>query len=334
MELQVQNTVVFASLHLQTCLQDWDMDEELNLATTTDQYFQDEKISDVFHWHYTRIVRKNLCKKDELPIPLPMEKDGLHKESNVQSNLWLMVDPNLACPIGYPKVEQSTSFPVQPNPLSTATAAECPPQPSQVYPNTDDLDTDVSSSSELMFTEDEDTSSVDIPISRKVEANPKRKNPANEDLKKNPAKPLSKKMQCLLQSSGSRKGWPRPPINYCILIALALKNSKNDSLNVQQIYNFTREHFPFFQTAPDGWKNTIRHNLCFSNSFEKTSHFVSSGRNRKSCLWRLTPEGRRKLHEEIEAFPQEVLAIIQRSMNEPSTRDGGVVVCFLVGGNS
>uniref|UniRef100_H3BDD2 Forkhead box R2 n=1 Tax=Latimeria chalumnae TaxID=7897 RepID=H3BDD2_LATCH len=304
MELQVQNTVVFASLHLQTCLQDWDMDEELNLATTTDQYFQgkeDEKI---------RLYGRTCARRMSSPFHSPWKKmyTGLHKESNVQSNLWLMVDPNLACPIGYPKVEQSTSFPVQPNPLSTATAAECPPQPSQVYPNTDDLDTDVSSSISN-FSDD----------CRKVEANPKRKNPANEDLKKNPAKPLSKKMQCLLQSSGSRKGWPRPPINYCILIALALKNSKNDSLNVQQIYNFTncREHFPFFQTAPDGWKNTIRHNLCFSNSFEKTSHFVSSGRNRKSCLWRLTPEGRRKLHEEIEAFPQEVLAIIQRSMNEP-----------------
>lgn len=37
--------------------------------------------------------------------------------------------------------------------------------------------------------------------------------------------------------------WPRPPVNYCILIALALKSSHSGSLKVQQIYHFTRsEH--------------------------------------------------------------------------------------------
>lgn len=34
--------------------------------------------------------------------------------------------------------------------------------------------------------------------------------------------------------------WPRPPVNYCILIALALKSSLTGSLKVQQIYHFTR----------------------------------------------------------------------------------------------
>lgn len=35
-------------------------------------------------------------------------------------------------------------------------------------------------------------------------------------------------------------GWPRPPLNYCILITLALGNSTSGSLTVQQIYHFTR----------------------------------------------------------------------------------------------
>ncbi|KAL6043292.1 hypothetical protein STEG23_022079 [Scotinomys teguina] len=63
--------------------------------------------------------------------------------------------------------------------------------------------------------------------------------------------------------------WSRPPLNYFHLIALALRNSPSCGLNVQQIYNFMREHFPYFRTAPEGWKNTIRHNLCFRDSFEK-----------------------------------------------------------------
>lgn len=37
--------------------------------------------------------------------------------------------------------------------------------------------------------------------------------------------------------------WPRPPVNYCILISLALKSSLTGSLKVQQIYSFTRSGF-------------------------------------------------------------------------------------------
>lgn len=35
-------------------------------------------------------------------------------------------------------------------------------------------------------------------------------------------------------------GWPRPPLNYCILISLALSSSVDSSLTVQEIYKFTR----------------------------------------------------------------------------------------------
>ncbi|KFV01000.1 Forkhead box protein N5, partial [Tauraco erythrolophus] len=111
--------------------------------------------------------------------------------------------------------------------------------------------------------------------------------------------------------------WPRPPLNYCVLITLALCNSASGSLTVQQIYQFTRQHFPFFQTAPKGWKNTIRHNLCFSSCFEKTTGFVCGEGTRKSCLWKVTPEGRRKFREEAQALPKEALDLVRQSMSEP-----------------
>ncbi|XP_066837298.1 forkhead box protein R1 [Anser cygnoides] len=104
-------------------------------------------------------------------------------------------------------------------------------------------------------------------------------------------------------------GWPRPPLNYSILITLALCNSTNGSLTVQQIYQFTRQHFPFFQTAPAGWKNTIRHNLCFSSSFEKTTCFVCRNGNHKSQLWKLTPKGHQKFHEPL--VPKEALDLVR-----------------------
>ncbi|XP_061660129.1 forkhead box protein R1 isoform X2 [Syngnathoides biaculeatus] len=111
--------------------------------------------------------------------------------------------------------------------------------------------------------------------------------------------------------------WPRPPVNYCILIALALKSSHNGSLRVQQIYSFTREHFPFFQTAPDGWKNTIRHNLCFNTSFRKTCNQMRRDGKRKSCFWHLTQDGRRRLKAEICMLSEESLKQLERSMSFP-----------------
>ncbi|XP_024863955.1 forkhead box protein R1 isoform X2 [Kryptolebias marmoratus] len=109
--------------------------------------------------------------------------------------------------------------------------------------------------------------------------------------------------------------WPRPPVNYFILIALALKSSQTGSLKVQQIYNFTREHFPFFQTAPDGWKNTIRHNLCFNSSFRKTCNQQWRDGKRKSCFWHLTLDGHRRLQDELRMLTGETLKLLERSMS-------------------
>uniref|UniRef100_A0A8C6XU38 Forkhead box R2 n=1 Tax=Naja naja TaxID=35670 RepID=A0A8C6XU38_NAJNA len=112
----------------------------------------------------------------------------------------------------------------------------------------------------------------------------------------------AKRIQSRSRKLRAQGGWPRPPLNYCILISLALSSSVDSSLTVQEIYNFTRHHFPFFRTAPEGWKNTVRHNLCFSSSFEKTTDFVCLEGNRKSRLWKLTTEGRRKFQEEAQAL--------------------------------
>ncbi|XP_054448353.1 forkhead box protein R1 [Pteronotus mesoamericanus] len=124
-----------------------------------------------------------------------------------------------------------------------------------------------------------------------------------------------------LRQGNSQEGrlWSRPPLNYFHLIALALRNSSPCGLNVQQIYSFTRQHFPFFRTAPEGWKNTIRHNLCFRDSFEKVPVSMQGGASPwpRSCLWKLTEDGHRRFEEEARALASTQLESIQQCMSQP-----------------
>uniref|UniRef100_A0A8C6JEZ5 Uncharacterized protein n=1 Tax=Melopsittacus undulatus TaxID=13146 RepID=A0A8C6JEZ5_MELUD len=127
--------------------------------------------------------------------------------------------------------------------------------------------------------------------------------------------PQSMKRKCPRQMSAKIEwGWPRPPLNYGTLISLALCNSAGASLSVQQIYQFTRQHFPFFQTAPKGWKSTIRHKLCFSSCFQKSTSFLCAKGNHRSCLWKLTPGGHSKFQEEAQALTKEALDLEQAGL--------------------
>ncbi|XP_028664271.1 forkhead box protein R1 isoform X3 [Erpetoichthys calabaricus] len=265
-------------LHLRTCLTDWDMNEELNLSTTTDQF----------------------C-----------------TEPPFKPSLWLMVDPKLACSIQYPNMSmsdaQKCTLPyVESQPLSPPLT---PLPTTQILKGPDWIleESFISASpcTECTFTEgDDDTSDA-----QELQAVKSRCTPKLKTKRRGPRISKSRRLhERILLEKG---GWLRPPVNYCILIAMALNCSKNGSLNVQQIYNFMREHFPFFRTAPDGWKNTIRHNLCFSHSFAKTPQQVSDQGKRKSCLWRLTLDGRFRLRQEIHALSDGSFEMLRRSMTDP-----------------
>ena len=94
----------------------------------------------------------------------------------------------------------------------------------------------------------------------------------------------------------------------------ALKNSRTGQLSVQEIYKFLCEHFPFFNTAPQGWKNSVRHALSMNKCFQKipdprpksnsaeNGNSVGMATNQnavKGFLWLLNPTKITRMEEEL-----------------------------------
>ncbi|KAM8895185.1 LOW QUALITY PROTEIN: forkhead box protein R1 [Spinachia spinachia] len=278
MSFQLRTKARLCELHCCVGLTDghgWDMDKELKLATTTDQFHHDDKLMD--QYVVQRPSGRATRRKDEF---IWYDKTS---DTFVKPNLWLLVNPSIACPIRLRENQadpQGVRGPVR----EASQAALGPAGPRGGH-----------------MIKDEDVSNRPAK-NRRPGRVPSRSLLVNGG---DPMRPLE---------AGC---WPRPPVNYCILIALALKSSHTGGLKVQQIYNFTREHFPFFQTAPDGWKNTIRHNLCFNGSFRKTCNQLCRDGKRKSCFWHLTLDGQRRLRDEMGALTGETSLQLQRSMSRP-----------------
>ncbi|KAH0550792.1 hypothetical protein KQX54_020862 [Cotesia glomerata] len=113
------------------------------------------------------------------------------------------------------------------------------------------------------------------------------------------------------------KPYPKPAYSYSCLIAMALKNSQTGSLPVSEIYNFMCEHFPYFKTAPNGWKNSVRHNLSLNKCFEKIEKPAGNGNQRKGCLWAINPQKIAKMDEEVQKWSRKDPLAIKKAMIYP-----------------
>jgi hypothetical protein len=61
----------------------------------------------------------------------------------------------------------------------------------------------------------------------------------------------------------------KPPYSFSSLIFMAIESSSTKALPVKDIYAWILDNFPYYQQAPDGWKNTVRHNLSLNKCFQK-----------------------------------------------------------------
>lgn len=81
-------------------------------------------------------------------------------------------------------------------------------------------------------------------------------------------------------------------------------------------------HFPYFKTAPAGWKNSVRHNLSLNKCFEKIEKphsSGSSGSQRKGCLWAMNPAKITKMDDEVAKWSRKDPSAIKKAMVCPGT---------------
>ncbi|XP_063157807.1 forkhead box protein N2 [Candoia aspera] len=94
----------------------------------------------------------------------------------------------------------------------------------------------------------------------------------------------------------------KPPYSFSLLIYMAIEHSPNKSLPVKEIYSWILERFPYFATAPTGWKNSVRHNLSLNKCFRKVER--SHGKvNGKGSLWCVDPEYKPNLVQALKKQP-------------------------------
>lgn len=102
-------------------------------------------------------------------------------------------------------------------------------------------------------------------------------------------------------SSVSTGGDPyksKPPFSFSLLIYMAIEQSPSKSLPVKDIYGWILKHFPYFSSAPTGWKNSVRHNLSLNKCFCKVERSIGKT-NGKGSLWCVHPEFRPMLMQAL-----------------------------------
>ncbi|KAL3265228.1 hypothetical protein HHI36_009442 [Cryptolaemus montrouzieri] len=92
----------------------------------------------------------------------------------------------------------------------------------------------------------------------------------------------------------------KPPYSFSCLIFMAIEESQQKALPVKEIYSWILNHFPYFQNAPTGWKNSVRHNLSLNKCFQKVEKAPNLG---KGSLWTVDPQYKPNLIQALTRFP-------------------------------
>lgn len=84
--------------------------------------------------------------------------------------------------------------------------------------------------------------------------------------------------QNLVPPPQSSRALGKPPYSFSSLIFMAIEDSPEKQLPVKDIYEWIVNTFPYYKSAPGGWRNSVRHNLSLSKSFHRISRDKSKVR--------------------------------------------------------
>ncbi|KAG0358352.1 Forkhead box protein J2, partial [Gamsiella multidivaricata] len=110
------------------------------------------------------------------------------------------------------------------------------------------------------------------------------------------------------KNGGSKKGpevppglehfhskYPKPNHSYSYLITTAILESPQQQMTLNEIYEWVMERHPWYRTAINGWKNSIRHNLSLNKAFMRVPRPPSEPG--KGSYWKLDPNHQNPLDQ-------------------------------------
>ncbi|KAK0399224.1 hypothetical protein QR680_002947 [Steinernema hermaphroditum] len=103
-----------------------------------------------------------------------------------------------------------------------------------------------------------------------------------------------------VETSKKKAQCPKPAYAFSAIIALALKNSPDGRMPVWKIYAFILEHYPYYRTATEAWRNSVRHSLSKNGSFEKCPK--EEGDKKDANQWRMIKGKESAVEKEIAKY--------------------------------